>query len=80
MMNCARKLESVGIIPIVDKTKATRTKLRTEDGPQGAARRRMSITYQCLGALLEGWSKDACYPLGVYDRQGAPGSAQSRFF
>ena len=46
----------VGMIPIFDKKKATRPKLRTEDGPQGAARRRIEITHQCLGALLEGWN------------------------
>ena len=46
----------VGMIPIFDKRKATRTKLRSEDGPQGAARRRIEITHQSLSALLEGWN------------------------
>ena len=46
----------VGMIPIFDKKKATRPKLRTEDGPNGAARRRVEITHQCFEALLEGWN------------------------
>jgi hypothetical protein len=46
----------VGMIPIFDKKKATRPNLRIEDGPQGAARRLIEITHQCLGALLEGWN------------------------
>jgi hypothetical protein len=44
------------VIPIFDKKKATRPKLRTEDGPNGAARRRIEITHQCFEALLEGWN------------------------
>ena len=46
----------VGMIPIFDKKKATRPKLRSEDGPNGAARRRVEITHKCFGALLEGWN------------------------
>ena len=46
----------VGMIPIFDKKTATRPKLRTEDGPNGAARRRIEITHQCFEALLEGWN------------------------
>ena len=46
----------VGMIPIFDKKKATRPKLRTEDGPNGAARRRIEIHHQCYEALLEGWN------------------------
>jgi hypothetical protein len=46
----------VGIIPIFDKKKATRPKLSTEDGPQGAAHRRIEITHLSLAALLEGWN------------------------
>jgi hypothetical protein len=44
------------MIPIFDKKKATRPKLRTEDGPNGAARRRIEITHQCFEALQEGWN------------------------
>ncbi len=44
----------VGKILVFDETKATRTKLRTEDGLQGASRRRIFIADQCFGALLEG--------------------------
>ena len=44
------------MIPVFDKKKATRTKLRTEDGPMGALRRRIQITHQCFQALLEGWN------------------------
>ncbi len=29
---------------------------KTEDGPNGAARRRIGLTHQCLAALLEGWN------------------------
>ena len=36
--------------------KAIQTKLLTEDGPQGALRRRIRITHQCIHALLEGWN------------------------
>jgi hypothetical protein len=46
----------VGMIPIFEKKKATRPKLRTEDGPNGAARRRTEITQLSLAALLEGWN------------------------
>jgi hypothetical protein len=46
----------VGMIPIFDKKKATRTGLRAEDGPNGASRRRITILHHCLGALLEGWN------------------------
>jgi hypothetical protein len=46
----------VGMIPIFDKKKATRSKLCTEDGPQGAACRRIEITHLSLAALLEGWN------------------------
>ena len=46
----------VGLIPVFDKKKATRTKLRTEDGPMGASRRRIQITHKCIEALLEGWN------------------------
>jgi hypothetical protein len=46
----------VGMIPVFDKKKAIRTKLRTEDGPMGASRRRIQITHQCIQALLEGWN------------------------
>ena len=46
----------VGMIPIFDKKKATRPKLRSEDGPNGAARRRIEITHLSLAALLEGWN------------------------
>jgi len=38
----------VGMIPIFDKKKATRPKLCTEDGPNGAARRRIEITTRPL--------------------------------
>jgi hypothetical protein len=44
------------MIPVFDKKKSTRTKLRSEDGPNGASRRRIEITHKCLGALLEGWN------------------------
>jgi hypothetical protein len=59
---CARNLEGSGrwivvcMIPTFDKKKATRPKLRTEDGPQEAARRRIEITHLSLAALLEGWN------------------------
>ena len=66
----------VGMIPIFDKKKATRTKLRTEDGPQGAARRRIEIAHLSLEALLE----DACYKRGVCNRQGEPGSGSPLFY
>ncbi len=46
----------VGTIPVFDKKKSTHTKLRSEDGPNGASRRRIKITHKCLGALLEGWN------------------------
>ena len=46
----------VGMIPVFDKKKAIRTKLRTEDGPMGASRRRIQITHKCIEALLEGWN------------------------
>jgi len=46
----------VGMIPVFDKKKAVRTKLCSEDGPNGAARRRIEITHKCLAALLEGWN------------------------
>jgi hypothetical protein len=46
----------VGMIPIFDKKKATRSKLRTEDGHDGPARSRIEITHKCLAALLEGWN------------------------
>jgi hypothetical protein len=29
---------------------------RAEDGPNGAARRRIPLTHQCLSAILEGWN------------------------
>ena len=46
----------VGMIPVFDKKKTIRTKLRTEDGQNGASRRRIQITHKCLEALLEGWN------------------------
>jgi hypothetical protein len=46
----------VGMIPIFDKKKANRSKLRTEDGPQGAAHQRIEITHLSHEALLEGWN------------------------
>ena len=47
----------VGMIPIFNKRKATRGPLkRPALGPNSAARRRISLTHQCLGALLEGWN------------------------
>ena len=47
----------VGMIPIYDKKKATRVPFkRPASGPNGATRRRISLTHQCLGALLEGWN------------------------
>ena len=46
----------VGMIPIFDKKKSIRGGKRPDKGPQGAARRRINLTHQCLGALLEGWN------------------------
>ena len=46
----------VGMIPVFDKKKTIRTKLRTEDGQNGASCRCIEITHKCLQALLEGWN------------------------
>ncbi len=44
------------MIPIFDKKKSIRGGKRPLIGPQGAARRRINLTHQCLGALMEGWN------------------------
>ena len=38
----------VEMIPVFDKNKATRTKLRTEDGPMGASRWRIQLQEEWL--------------------------------
>jgi hypothetical protein len=47
----------VGMIPVFDKKKSMRgPDKRPKLGPDGAPRRRIDLTHQCLGALLEGWN------------------------
>ena len=45
----------VGMIPIFDRKKAERAG-RPDRGPNGAPRRRIHLTHQCLEFLLEGWN------------------------
>ena len=45
----------VGMIPVFDRKKAERAG-RPTLGPNGALRRSINLTHQCLGALLEGWN------------------------
>ncbi len=72
----------VGMIPVFDKKKAIRTKLWTEDGPNGAAHRRIETTHQCMKALSEEWNtltqntKVLQWADGPW-RQSLPGSARS---
>ena len=47
----------VGMIPVFDKMKSMRgPHKRPQNGPNGAPRRRIDLTHQCLGALMEGWN------------------------
>jgi hypothetical protein len=47
----------VGMIPVFDKLKSMRgPHKRPKTGPNGAPRRRIDLTHQCLGALMEGWN------------------------
>jgi hypothetical protein len=46
----------VGMIPIFDKNKSIRGGKRPLIGFQGAVRRRINLTHQCLSALMEGWN------------------------
>ena len=43
------------MIPVFDKKKSLRAG-RPVDGPNGAARRRIGLTHQCLQAVLQGWN------------------------
>ena len=44
----------VGMIPVFDKKKSMRgPDKRPKTGPNGAPRRRITLTHQCLGALME---------------------------
>jgi hypothetical protein len=47
----------VGMIPVFDKKKSMRgPNKRPKTSPEGAPRRRIYLTHQCLSTLMEGWN------------------------